>query len=242
MPSNRASSAWLSASAMAMRARAGPWLADPVDQPADQPAQRTAGEDVAEAGTGRPERPAQRDARIEVGGGDADPRGGGGEAALGGAHVGAAGEQRGAVADRDRLVDAQRGGPRAGFGRQIGGRAPGERGEAEQRGLALGGERGDVGLALVAQRGDPGGVEAGREADFAAPLGDRDRLVEQLHDPLRHREPLRGRGGIGIGARGLGRRPRRGPHRHPPRPRRCRRAPLPRRGPPGRTDRPHRRR
>ena len=56
----------------------------------------------------RADRAAERDARIEVGGGDADPRGRRGQPALGRADVGPAGEQLRAVADRDRLVELQR--------------------------------------------------------------------------------------------------------------------------------------
>ena len=177
----------------------------PVDQSADQPAQRSRTEDVAEVVAGRSPRPAQRDARVQIRGGDADARSGGREPALCRAHVRPTGEQRRAVADRDRLVEPQRGVAFARLGGQLGRRLADQRGEAEQRRIALRGERGHVRLALVAQRRDAGDVEPRRQADIAAALGEVDRLVEQCHDPLGHRQPL-GRGHrISIGARGIGR-------------------------------------
>ena len=63
---------------------------------------------------------------------------------------------------------------------------------------------GNVGAPLVAQRGDAGRVEPGREADLMPPLGQGQRLVEQRDDLLGDRDPLGGRGGVGIGLHGIG--------------------------------------
>ena len=79
----------------------------PADQRAEQEADRVA-EQIADAARARPYRAAERDLRIELGGGDADPRSRRGKPALGRADVGTPSEQLRPVADRDRLVELQR--------------------------------------------------------------------------------------------------------------------------------------
>src|SRR3546814_5403101 len=77
----------------------------PIEQRSEQPAQRAAAEHIAEARAGRTHRTAQRDARIKIRRRDADARGVGGEAALGGANVGTALQQRRPITDRDGIGD-----------------------------------------------------------------------------------------------------------------------------------------
>jgi hypothetical protein len=103
----------------------------PVDQRTEQEAERAAGEQASDRGRGRADRPAEADARIEIGGGHADPRRLGGKPALGLANVRAARQQGAAVADRDGAVEPQHGPARARRRGESGGRAAGERGEAE---------------------------------------------------------------------------------------------------------------
>ena len=87
---------------------------------------------------------------------------------------------------------------------QLGGRASGQHRQPEQCAVALGGDGRNLCLSLVLERGDPRGVEPRGHADFDPALGELQRLVEQLDDARRDRQPLGRAGGVGIGACGFG--------------------------------------
>ncbi len=82
--------------------------------------------------------------------------------------------------------------------------AASERRQPEQRGVALGFQRGDVRLALIAQRGDADQVELLRTSRLDPRAGDMHRAIKQRDGLVGHRDLLRRRSGIGIGAHRVG--------------------------------------
>ena len=161
--------------------------------------------EIARRGRGRSDRTTQTDARVELGGGDADPGGGGVELTIGLADIGPAGEQARAVADRDRPGQSRR--CRAGrrFPREIGRWTAGEDCEPIERSLPL---------RLERRNGRPGAIElcAGlarfehrRPPAFEQPPGQIIGFLLHPHAFLRDGELAPGAARIGISAGGFSR-------------------------------------
>ena len=154
-------------------------------------------------GSGEACRSAEADLRIEIGGRDADPRGRGGQRALGAADVGAAADQRAAVADRERAGERGRLGAGRDVLRIIGGRAAHQRGEPVERSSARRDLGGDQGLALVDRGPGARHVERGPAAAALQALRDVERLALQREDPGVGGEHHVGGARGGIAARGF---------------------------------------
>ena len=189
-----------------MRARRGRRVGErPVDQRPNSQRIGPAPNMSPIVGAGRAGRAAQRDARIEIGRGHADPRGGGGEPAFGGAHIGAAGKQsarrrRPGSGCSSRSVVARA----PTVGGEVARRTAGQGGEAEQRRVALGAKRRHVGARWFAQRGDARDVEPGGAAGLEAAAAVSATIGRAARRCARRRPAARADGRrIGIGARGF---------------------------------------
>jgi hypothetical protein len=150
----------------------------PRDQRAYAPAPGIGGAEVGQFADAAARQP-QRDARIQVGGGDADAGGGAGQAAFGLPDIGPAPQQRRAVADRHRVGQARRGAALGG-GRQCGRRLAGERGQPELRAALQRRQRRQHGPQLFDLRRGAAGVERAAAAGADAPFGQREEFPLQV--------------------------------------------------------------
>src|ERR1700731_4944100 len=91
------------------RSRQGLVRETPADARTHAPGTRAIRGELVELYADAAEKAGETDARIQVGGGNADARRGGGNLPFGVAYIGAPLEQRGAVTDGDERIEARRG-------------------------------------------------------------------------------------------------------------------------------------
>ncbi|KAG1534814.1 hypothetical protein G6F50_015469 [Rhizopus delemar] len=131
---------------------------------------------------------AQRDLRIQVGGGDADARGAGGQRAFGLADVGAAAQQRGAIAYGNGVGQARRRGALQQRRRDFIRRLARQCRQAVQRGALLRLERRQVGLQLFQLAARAGDVQRGAAAGALQAADGVQRFLLHLYRVLGRRQ------------------------------------------------------
>ncbi len=144
-------------------------------------------------------------AREIVGLGHADAGDVGGQGPLGLAHVGAAPEQRGAVAAGQQLSKARDGLAAVGGGRDRLGRIAGQHRQLKERRAPLALDAGDGGARLAQHRAGGGHIHIGAGAQVALANGQVVELLGQGHRAIGHLQALGVGAGVGVGAGGLGR-------------------------------------
>ena len=136
------------------------------EQEADRVAQQVS--DIAGA---RADGTAERNLRIELRSRHPDTGSRPCEPPLRSANVRAAGEQLSAITNRNWLIEPERRVARAGREGEVGGRAPGQRRQPEQRAVPFGGDGRNLCLSLIAERADPRRVEPDGLANLDLLLG-----------------------------------------------------------------------